>query len=177
MGLVRDVAQHEQQIFKGKQPHTIYCRRCRAKDDFKRHDVRRRSFTGTDGGEVVTIRSWIARWICKNCCYRFTDQPPFGLPRKQSTKQVVFELTRRILDEPLEFLTYRATACIYAHQSVPLPISGICSHSTLWRWMTWLYELRDEASRAMEHIQTDDPGSMHHRNLWLIRPKKYGRRS
>jgi hypothetical protein len=173
MGLNQDVKQHEKRVLEGAAPYTVICRRCCTGSKFVRHDVRRRTFCGREGNEVITVRSWIARWTCTNCLFRFTDYPPFALPNKQFTKATVFELVGRFVNDFFDRITYRSTPLLAPHiDDGPLSKLPVCSHATVWRWMSWLDELREEASLAMRLLDVSCNSTLH-RCGWAVQPWKY----
>ncbi len=176
MGLNHDIDQHEKRVFSGAEPYTVICRRCQEKSEFVRHDVRRRTFCSRDGGDALTVRSWIARWKCTNCQFRFTDYPPFALPNKQFVKSTVFELVSRFVDDFFDRITYRSASCLESHvddEQGPSNAQSICSHATVWRWMSWLDRLRDGAAWALRILQQEHPSSSLHRRSWSVQPWKY----
>ena len=122
------------------------------------------------------IHSWIARWKCTNCLYRFTDYPSFALPYKQFAKGTVFDLAGHFVDDCSSRNTYRSSCNIASFgtgSELPTEQESICSHSTLWRWLSWLDRLRDGASWALGYLSSIDPQSTLHRCAWRVQPWKY----
>ena len=77
------VLQHNQGVQRVGANRTCYvelCARCKAKDDFAPHDVRRRGLRIVLETSVLVVVVWLARWRCRKCRYVFTDYPDFRTP-------------------------------------------------------------------------------------------------
>ena len=77
------VRRHNQKVQKAAADRACYaklCARCKAKDDFAAHDVRRRKLRIVLANAVLITTVWLARWRCRKCRYVFTDYPDFRTP-------------------------------------------------------------------------------------------------
>ncbi len=175
MPLTEDISAHETQILRSSSKcYRSVCPSCHAEPPFTRHDIRRRSFRCLDGNSVIEIRSWVVRWRCHNCRRTFTDCPPFALPHKRFVKSTIFAVGGRFVGEPCS--SYRE--CGTANRA-PIEYDSrpedppMFSHSTLWRWLSWLGEMPRTVFAATQLLYAKQPNLTLHREAWMIAPEKY----
>ena len=111
---------------------------------------------------VEVIESWRVRFRCRHCRKTFTEYPPFALPHKRFVKQDVLGRALKYLSAertPTCPATYR-----YATWECRGPLSYAedqegrqFSHSTIWRWLSWLGSLKDLMQQATQLILQKDP--------------------
>ncbi len=135
---------------------------------FAKHDCARRKFrlrvydATLDEIVVEIVDSWRARFRCRHCLKVFTEYPPFALPHKRFVKQDVLAKAVEYLSAektPKCRATYREAVL---ERRVPLSYAADqeghqVSHSSVWRWLSWLGSLKDIRERAMQLIFQKDP--------------------
>jgi hypothetical protein len=168
MTVEEQIKQHEQRVTGSvSRRYASCCPRCGEKERFHRHEIRRRNFyCVSQDHQPVAVRSWLVRWRCGNCDVRFTDYPAFALPYKRFVKPLVFELA--------------ADFCSHDTSSYRGVSDGKASHSSLWRWLSWLDGLWEQGCKAVRFILAVEPNSIIHRTGCDVAPQKYrstGRRS
>ena len=135
---------------------------------FAKHDCARRKFRlrvydpTLDEIVVEVLESWRVRFRCRHCRKTFTEYPPFALPHKRFVKQDVLAKALKYLSaekKPKCRATYREA--VWEGRG---PLSYAAdqeghhfSHSTLWRWLSWLGSLNDLRERATQLIFQKDP--------------------
>lgn len=174
MKILEQATQHEARVMANVEgPYCSCCRRCKARGRFSRHDVRRRNISAVEDGQLVEVRTWIVRWKCVNCLFRFTDYPPFALPYRRCAKATLFEMAAHFCQGD-ERSTYRSTCVLKTQEASPLSSeSNVCSHSSLWRWLSWLHSLQERASECLQLLEQWNPRSTLHRCVWGVSPLKY----
>ena len=76
------------------------CEKCgRIPKVFECCELRVKTFLILFGGLVYPFEAITLRWRCPLCGYRFTMQPPWGLPRKRYVKGVILSRCWRYLQE------------------------------------------------------------------------------
>jgi hypothetical protein len=161
MTIEERIKQHEERVT-GTVSHRYAscCPRCGEEDRFQRHEIRRRKFYFVTGNrEAMAVRSWLVRWRCGNCDVRFTDYPTFALPYKRFVKPVVFEMAAEFLSRHTS--SYRGVS------------DDKASHSSLWRWLSWLDGLWEHGCKAVRFILAAEPNSLIHRYDGNVAPQKY----
>ena len=114
---------------------------------------------------VEIVESWRVRFRCLTCENVFTEYPPFTLPHKRFVKQDVLAKADKYL--ATDRATYRATIW---ERHVPLSYAEDhegrqFSHSTVWRWLSWLGSLTDLLQKATQLILEKDPhADLHWKN-------------
>jgi hypothetical protein len=116
---------------------------------------------------VEIVESWRVRFRCRHCLKTFTEYPPFALPHKRFVKQEVLAKALKYLSaekKPKCRATYREAVwegrgpLSYAeHQE-----GRQFSHSTVWRWLSWLGSrnaLREQATQLI--LQKDPQANLH----------------
>ena len=135
---------------------------------FAKHDCARRKFRlrvydpSLDEMLVEIVESWRVRFRCRHCLKTFTEYPPFALPHKRFIKQDVLAKAQKYLSaekKPKCRATYREA--VWEGRG-PLSYAADqeghqCSHSTVWRWLSWLGSLNDLRERATQLIFQKDP--------------------
>ena len=145
---------------------------------FAKHDCARRKFRlrvydpTLDEIVVEVIDSWRVRFRCRHCRKIFTEYPPFALPHKRFVKQDVLAKALKYLSaekKPKCRATYREA--VWEGRG---PLSYAAdqeghhfSHSTIWRWLSWLGSLNDLRERATQLIFQKDPQAHLH---WKLHP-------
>jgi hypothetical protein len=140
-------------------------------DLFKRHQARPRKFYILCETMVQTILCLVIRWRCSGCRKTFTQQPPFAFPRKRYTRDSILDFSARYVEHPAA--TYRSTASdddgmqiFHASSSGrEPPCDKILAHSTPYRWITCLGELRQILRSAQDMILRKNPASTVCRDL------------
>ena len=113
---------------------------------------------------VEVIESWRVRFRCRHCRKTFTEYPPFALPHKRFVKQDVLGRALKYLSaekkpKPKCRATYREAVwegrgpLSYAEDQEGRQFS----HSTIWRWLSWLGSLKDLMQQATQLILQKDP--------------------
>jgi hypothetical protein len=145
---------------------------------FAKHDCARRKFRLRvydpilDETVVEIIESWRVRFRCRECLKVFTEYPPFALPHKRFVKQDVLAKAVEYLSaekKPKCRATYREAVW---ERRVPLSYAEDeegrqVSHSSVWRWLSWLGSLKDLRERAIQLIFQKDPQADWH---WKAHP-------
>ena len=148
-----------------------YCQECFlcGATQFRLHDCRPRTFRQLVGRCVNMVRSWIARWQCKACQQRFTDYPPFALPRKQFVQPAVHSLAKKYLGSNA---SYRRTVreqglpLVYDPSPAQRDPAPELAPSTLWRWLSWLGGMSNTLRAASDLLRQQEPNSQWHRQVW-----------
>jgi hypothetical protein len=137
---------------------------------FAKHDCARRKFRiriydpTLDEIVVEVIESWRVRFRCRHCLKTFTEYPPFALPHKRFVKQEVLAKALKYLSaekkpKPKCRATYREAVwegrgpLSYAEDQEGRQVS----HSTVWRWLSWLGSRNDLREQATQLIFQKDP--------------------
>jgi hypothetical protein len=168
--IAQQIKLHEEQVLqRASVCYRKTCPRCCGRAPFVRHDIRRRTFRCVQDGEIQTFRSWLVRWQCPSCNRTFTDYPPFALPYKRFVKSTILSASAEYVGE--EGSTYRAVALpggarIDDHSKGQNTASF--SHSTLWRWLTWLAAMPQSVNVAAQLIRQKDSNVALHREAWEI---------
>lgn len=153
-------------------------------DAFKIHERRRRWFYVIVGAFVERLISLLIRWKCPLCGKTFTQYPPFALPRKRYVRQAVEALAGKYVHE--ESCTYRGAVKVgggaigYASVQHDEIDERQLVPSTVWRWLSFLGELKETLRRAHGLIRAKAPSSELSRKAAWIAPRKYrstGRRN
>lgn len=145
---------------------------------FAKHDCARRKFrlrvydSTLDEIVVEVVESWRVRFRCRHCLKIFTEYPPFALPHKRFVKQDVLAKAWQYLSaekQPKCRATYREAV---REGRVPLSYAADqegrqLSHSSIWRWLSWLGSLNDLRKRATQLIFQKDPQAHWH---WTPHP-------
>lgn len=120
---------------------------------------------------VEVLESWRVRFRCRHCRKTFTEYPPFALPHKRFVKQ-------EVLAKALKYLSAERTPkCRATYREAVWegrgPLSYATweerqvSHSTVWRWLSWLGSLKDLMQLATQLIFQKDPQANLH---WKLHP-------
>lgn len=174
---------HESEILQSNLPCGLkQCPKCGALQgiaDFRRHEIRKRTYLVILCDWVHAIRSMISRWKCSNCQKAFTVYPCFALPYKQYTRQDIFKRSQAYVQCPK--LSYRKGVrpggrFLYRFASERIDDRRL-SHTSLYRWITRLGQLSDTLRKALEMIKRAKPSTGLFRELRLIsiHPQKYRR--
>ena len=157
-------------------------------DGFRRHEARRRIFYVIGGQWVEIVWCRITRWKCSHCGKIRTQHPPFALPYKRYTRQILMGFSQAYLED--EASSYRkAVPESSSGQALEdgLPI-GFASkpgeeeiderqlaHSTLYRWVTTLGGFKEVLRSALDLILQKNPASAICRGLVSLKvaPSKY----
>lgn len=148
------------------------CASCGTSPDlFRRHQARPRKFYIFHESLAHAIRCLVIRWRCPGCRKSFTQQPPFAFPRKRYTRESILGFSARYVED--QAATYRATVLndegmeiFHASRSKQEPICNkSLAHSTPYRWITCLGELREILRSAQDLILRKDPASTVCRDL------------
>lgn len=84
------------------------CPVCNTQPDlFRRHQARQRKFRILCDALVQLVVCLVIQWKCPGCKKTFTEQPPFALPCKRYTSDVILDRSGRYLED--DALTYRKT--------------------------------------------------------------------
>jgi hypothetical protein len=110
---------------------------------------------------VEVLESWRVRFRCRHCRKTCTEYPPFALPHKRFVKQDVLAKAQKYLsaEQPSCRATYREAVwegrgpLSYADDQEGHQFS----HSTVWRWLSWLGSLKDLMQQATQLIFQKDP--------------------
>ncbi|NTU49130.1 MAG: hypothetical protein HGA84_09050 [Syntrophobacteraceae bacterium] len=149
-----------------------HCPACSTPPDrFRRHQARLRRFYILWDSLVQTVLCLVIRWRCPGCRKSFTQQPPFAFPRKRYTCQSILDFSARYVED--QAATYRATVLddegmeiFHASRSKQETICNkSLSHSTPYRWITCLGELREILRSAQDMILRKNPASTVCRDL------------
>jgi hypothetical protein len=167
------------------------CPRCFFSARFAKHDCARRKFRvrlydpTLDDIVIAVFDSWRVRFCCSHCGKTFTEYPSFAVPHKRFVQQdVLAKALPYLQDEQSEQApqnqqapprTYRA-----AVRERRLPASYIqdthgrqLSHTTVWRWLSWLGSLRKLVQRATGMILEKNASADVHRQTFPIACHKY----
>lgn len=180
--ILAEIEEHTQAVRSGRvSPPEGACLRCGKRPDrFLRHDRRPRSFLVV----VVALRlvrrlsSFVVRWRCPLCDYRFTQCPSFALPHKHYVREEILERSARYADG--DDATYRSAAS----EEKGLPVAYEASHpdaiddrtlarSTVWRWLATLAALRQTCRQAVDMIRARSPRALILRRAFIVSPGKY----
>lgn len=174
--ITQQIKRHEEQVLqRASVCYRKACPLCCGRPPFGRHDIRRRTFRCFQDGKVQTVRSWLVRWCCPNCNRTFTDYPPFALPYKRFVKSTILRACGDYVGQTTS--TYRSVAL---QDSVRIDERGSdgrnvtsFSHSTLWRWLTWLAAMPLTVQAATQLIRQKNSNVALHREAWAIAPARY----
>ena len=174
MSFAQDISAHEKEVLQSSSKcYQAVCPCCHAEPPFARHDIRRRSFRCLEGNAVTETRSWVVRWRCRNCGRTFTDYPPFALPHKRFVKSAIVAVAGQFVGEPSSYRgvgTANAAPIEYNSRPVDPPT---LSHSTVWRWLSWLADMPRTVFAAMQLLYAKHQNLTLHREPWIIEAKKY----
>jgi hypothetical protein len=177
---------HKEAVLAGELECTrVNCPICEGVPDaFTVHERRRRWFYVIVGAFVERIISLLIRWKCPLCGKTFTQYPPFALPHKRYVRYVVEERAGKYVRG--ETCTYeesvkaRGGAIGYASVRDGVIDERHFVPSTVWRWLSFLGELKETLRRAHGLIRAKAPSSELFRKATSINPRKYrttGRRN
>jgi len=147
---------------------------------FRRHQARPRRFYILCDLLAQVVMCLVIRWKCPGCKKTFTQQPPFALPCKRYTRQIVLDYSGYYLEE--EASTYRGTVqeegmpIFHASTSEEDPINDrSLAHSTLYRWISTLSDFKEILRCAQDLVLQKNPASTVCRTLAAleIAPQKY----
>ena len=186
MPAVEEIKAYKEAVLAGEVKCTsVECPVCEGvPDKFTFHERRRRWFYVIVEAFVERLVSLLIRWECPLCGKTFTQYPPFALPYKRYVRQVVEERAGKYLRE--ESCTYRGTvqarngAIGYASPQEDVIDERQLVPSTVWRWLSFLGEMKETLRRAHGLIKAKSPSSALSRNAASIAPHKYrttGRRN
>jgi len=105
--------------------------------------------------------------------------PPFALPYKRFVSEVVCDRSQAFLGSVQSYrdsVRPEGRALVYDdRQDEALAREGAAlSHSTVWRWLSWLGEgLQNTFRKAQRLIYQREPRSTLHRQNWSVSPAKY----
>jgi hypothetical protein len=128
------------------------CEGCgRTPDEFVCCELRVKTFLVLFGGLVYDFQAITLRWKCPFCGYRFTMQPPWGLPRKRYVKGVILSRCWRYLKEAGS--TYRSLVSGTGYWAGGGKIDERRpSHSRVWHWLKDLGEMVSVLDRVKRLI-------------------------
>jgi hypothetical protein len=103
---------------------------------------------------------------------------PFALRHKQFVSPTLLERAKHFLGSQKSYrqaVRQRKRSLVYDdRQKHPLAAKGAAlAHSTLWRWLSWLGQLKRTMQRASQLISQEDPHSTLHRQVISVDPRKY----
>lgn len=164
---------------------SVVCQVCEGvPDEFKVHERRRRWFYVIVEAFVERLVSLLIRWECPLCGKTFTQYPPFALPRKRYVRQAVEALAGKyVLDDSYtyrEAVRVRGGAIGYASSQDDEIDERQLVPSTVWRWLSFMGELKETLRKAHGLIRAKAPSSVLFRNAVLIARRRYrsvGRRN
>ena len=149
---------------------------------FARHDCAPRKFRvrlydpTLDDIVIAVFDSWRVRFRCPHCGKTFTEYPPFAWPHKRFVQQdVLAKACKYLQDDPDQPTTYRTAV---RERRLPLgyrqhgPQGRQLSHSTVWRWLSWLGSWRELVQTATGLILEKDPSADVHRQDFPIARQK-----
>jgi transposase-like protein len=179
MPVREEIKEHKAAVLAGEVKCTrVDCPICEGVPDaFKVHERRKRWFYVVTGRFVERLISLLIRWKCPLCGKTFTQYPPFALPHKRYVRQVVEALAGKYVNE--ESCTYREAVKVrggaigYASVQDDEIDERQLVHSTIWRWLSFLGELKETLRKAHGLIRAKAPASVLSRNTASIAPHKY----
>jgi hypothetical protein len=160
MTIVEQIREHERSVATSvSRRYATCCPICGNTSEFRRHEIRRRTFyCKSEGGNSTSVYSWLVRWKCCECLRTFTDYPPFALRFKRHVKPVIFDMIETLVRR--DSMTYRGITDDQA------------SHSSLWRWIGWINTLYDQSLRCMQWIMQTNPYTLMYRENHRVSPRK-----
>lgn len=138
---------------------------------FKPHCKRKRVFNVVVALKVITIISWLLRFMCPECRKTVTHYPDFALPHKHYAVSSISSLAKNYLEKPE--VVYDRIAL--SSEGVPAKDTNGQSlfGSTAHRWITTIGSFDRIRSQCIEMIQDKDPSSSIARDLISLSiPKK-----
>jgi transposase-like protein len=179
MPVREEIKTHKEAVLAGEVKCTrVDCPICEGVPDaFKVHERRRRWFYVIVGAFVERLVSLLIRWKCPLCGRTFMQYPPFALPHKRYVRQAVEALAGRYVRE--ESCTYREAvkarggAIGYAAAQDERIDERQLVPSTVWRWLSFLGELKETLRKARRLIRAKAPSSSLFRNASSIDRRKY----
>lgn len=184
MDIEEEVKTHTRRVEAGERVrYGRACPHCGAVEEagFRQHDCRRRRFRLVVGRCIRVALSWVLRWRCLHCDKRFTDCPPFALPRKRFVKQPVLDRAGEYLGTDQSYrrsTEHEADGCrlpIMYDDDTPAGrerASGLAP-STVWRWLSWLGGMPGTLRATLGLIEQRDPNATLHRGPWVVALRKY----
>ena len=168
------------------------CPRCEGRPrEFKRHDMRKRTFLVVLASLVHTVASFLVRFKCPLCGKTFTAYPDFALRHKRYVRDTVLEKSTQYVENEMnesnvrkkvkgEYVSYRKAVKENGHGVgyPPTQEDGEgeppqLAHSTLYRWITSLSGLKTTLRKTLQIIEEAVPASRVFRQVFPIHPRKY----
>lgn len=153
------------------------CPQCKSERGFRQHDCRSRHVLAIVVGFVVPFMICLKRWKCCSCGTSFTRYPEFLVPYKRYVLAAVAALSEQYLNEPetsyRDVVQPEGMALGYAGNKDSAIDERQLSHTTLWRWITWLGSMPGLTNQAVDLLRQRDPGFDLHRAVSPIFPGKY----
>jgi hypothetical protein len=155
------------------------CPVCNTQPDlFRRHQARQRKFRILCDALVQLVVCLVIQWKCPGCKKTFTEQPPFALPCKRYTSDVILDRSGRYLED--DALTYRKTVLeegseIFHASTNEGNTDKVLAHTTPYRWITTLGGFKEIPRRALDIILQKSPATKVCRDLaaLTISPHKF----
>lgn len=174
MSIIDEIRDYEKKVFTISCKITI-CPKCdEDHESFKLHEVKGRLFYIITLNVVKKVKSCLARWKCPLCKATFIEYPHYAVPYKRYTKDSVLELGLKYVEDASA--SYRSVAkdgtITHEEEKNKDEVSSL-SHTTVWRWLSFLGSLTLLARNALEMIRQKSAVSIIFREVFVIPPKKY----
>ena len=190
--MLEEIQRHTQAVLNNTFtcPHDS-CPRCKGTpSEFKRHDMKKRTFLVVLASLVHTVLSALVRFKCPLCGKTFTVYPDFALRHKHYVKDVVIEKTTQYVENEMnesnarkkakdDYVSYRKAvdekglAVAYTNTLKDTIDNRELAHSTLYRWITSLSGLKTTLRKTLEIIEEASPASRIFRAICPVHPNKY----
>ena len=179
MPAVEEIKAYKEAVLAGEVKCTsVECPVCEGvPDEFKAHERRRRWFYVIVEAFVERLVSLLIRWKCPLCGKTFIQYPPFALPYKRYVRQAVEALAEKYVCE--ESCTYRDVVKVRGGAiGYALPHDDEIDErqfvpSTVWRWLSFLGEMKETLRKAHGLIKAKAPSSVLFRRTAAITSRKY----
>lgn len=150
------------------------CVKCQTSSElFKTHCKRKRRFNVIVAYEVISMLSWLVRFMCPECGKTVPYYPDFALPHKHYAIPSISPMVEDYIDKPKA--VYERTVLSPEGSLINETNDKALSSSTLHRWMSTLGSFVHIGRKAIEMIQDWDPQSTIARDLsnLTVLKKKY----
>jgi len=141
---------------------------------FHLHQAKPRLFYVVFNCAVHSVWSCLGLWKCPLCGKTFIEYPDFAVPYKRYTKENILKVSQIYVEE--EKASYRGVVeengGIY-EDDINKDQPRDLSHTTLWRWLSFLSSLISQISNALDIIKQKSPTSDIFRKFFSIPPHKY----
>lgn len=131
-------------------------------------ELRSKTFLALAMGLVYSFEALTIRWRCPLCGHRFTQQPPWGLPRKRYVKGVILSRCWRYLRKAESSYRSVMAGMGYKGSDEMQP-----SHSRVWHWLKDLGQMVEVLRLIKRLILAKNPATAYVGQPISIFPCKY----